>query len=261
MNLINLRNKKLLAEYFRRDPFLHLYSLGDLDNFFWSKTTYYGVLTGKFVEKVVLVYRGGEMPVLLVLSQPGQIEKEYINQLVQLLPDQMYAHLSPGLETLFARDFSIQEYGDHYKMSLENPDPIFHTSTKNTIPLTKDDLPDINSLYQLSYPDNAFDPRMLLTGQYFAYRKGGRLISIAGVHVYSATYRVAALGNITTHPEFRKQGYGRAVTARLCQNLLNGVDYIGLNVKCDNPSALSLYESLGFLISAKYGEFSLKKRG
>lgn len=101
---------------------------------------------------------------------------------------------------------------------------------------------------------------MLLTGQYFGVRHHGRLVSIAGVHVYSASYRVAALGNITTHPDERGKGFARAVTARLCQHLAESVDFIGLNVKSDNQPALALYQTLGFRISAEYGEFSLQKR-
>ena len=260
MNLINLRDKKLLAEYFRKDPFLHLYSLGDLDDFFWLKTTCYGVLTGKSVDKVVLVYHGGAIPVLLALSQPGQLEKEYINQLILLLPDQFYAHLSPGLEELFSTRYTISDYGGHYKMGLQDPSLIEKVNTENTYPLTEIDLEEIQSLYQSSYPDNAFDPRMLLTRQYIGYRRDGSLLSVGGVHVYSPAYRVAALGNITTRPEYRNQGLGRAVTAQLCLSLQENVDVIGLNVKQENSPALSLYRSLGFEISAEYGEFSLKKR-
>jgi len=260
MNLINLRDKNLLAKYFRKDPFLHLYSLGDLDDFFWSKTTCYGVLSGKSADKVVLVYHGGAMPVLLALSQPGQLDKEYINQLIQLLPDQFYAHLSPGLEESFSSIFEISDYGGHYKMGLQDPSRIEKVNTENTCPLTEIDLEEIQSLYQLSYPGNAFDPRMLLTRQFVGYRRDGRLLSIGGVHVYSPAFRVAALGNITTLPEFRNQGLGRAVTAKLCLSLQKNVDLIGLNVKQDNLPALSLYRSLGFEISAEYGEFLLKKR-
>jgi predicted GNAT family acetyltransferase len=145
-------------------------------------------------------------------------------------------------------------------MGLQDPSRIEKVNTENTSPLTEIDLEEIQSLYQSSYPGNSFDPRMLLTRQYFGYRRGGRLLSVGGVHVYSPAYRVAALGNITTHPEYRNQGLGKAVTAKLCLSLRENVDVIGLNVKQDNSPALSLYHALGFNISAKYGEFSLKKR-
>lgn len=82
-----------------------------------------------------------------------------------------------------------------------------------------------------------------------------RLVSIAGIHVYSPKYKVAALGNITTLPSRRGKGYGRRVTARLCRSLVDeGID-IGLNVKADNSAAISCYRGLGFETVAAYEEF------
>jgi predicted GNAT family acetyltransferase len=101
---------------------------------------------------------------------------------------------------------------------------------------------------------------MLETNQFFGIRKGMRLISIAGIHVYSEEYRVAALGNITTHPLHRGKGYGTLVTARLCKSLLKNVDHIGLNVKADNRIAIVCYRKLGFEIIAPYGEFILEAK-
>jgi ribosomal protein S18 acetylase RimI-like enzyme len=101
---------------------------------------------------------------------------------------------------------------------------------------------------------------MLSTGKYYGCRSNGVLVSVAGVHVYSSLYRVATLGNITTHPDHRNQGFARLVSSVLCLDLVNEVDFIGLNVKADNLPAIHLYRSLGFEISAKYGEFSLKRQ-
>jgi GNAT superfamily N-acetyltransferase len=252
-----IKDRPALEKYFRRDLALHLYSLGDLDDFYWPRITCYGIQTGKGLKNITPFYSGEDLPVLMAF---GDLNPDYLEQLQSLLPDQFYAHLSPGLINHFTDNFLITEHGDHFKMALVNPDLIPQTNTQKTFLLTETDLPEIHQLYQDSYPDNAFDPRMLMTGQYIGIRHQGRLISIAGIHTYSSDYRVAALGNITTHPQYRRKGYGKAVTAHLCQHLEGTVDFIGLNVKCDNQSALSLYQSLGFRISSEYGEFSLQKR-
>lgn len=86
-------------------------------------------------------------------------------------------------------------------------------------------------------------------------------MSVAGVHVYSARFRMAALGNITTHPDWRGQGLGTAATAGLCKNLLKTVDTVGLNVSSDNETAIRMYEKLGFEAVAKYNEYMLEGRG
>jgi ribosomal protein S18 acetylase RimI-like enzyme len=86
------------------------------------------------------------------------------------------------------------------------------------------------------------------------------LVSVAGVHVVSLHYRVAALGNITTRPALRGRGYARRVTAHLCQSLAQRVDHIGLNVKADNAAALACYRRLGFQTIGQYEEFDAKRR-
>jgi predicted GNAT family acetyltransferase len=125
--------------------------------------------------------------------------------------------------------------------------------------LSRTDLAEVTEFYQRSYPGNWFDPRMLETGQYFGLREQGALVSVAGVHVYSPQYRVAALGNIATLPDCRGQGFARRVTAAVCRSLLSSVDYIGLNVKADNSPAIRCYQRLGFETVTSYGEFALRR--
>src|SRR5207249_10409817 len=93
-------------------------------------------------------------------------------------------------------------------------------------------------------------------GQYYGIRHGTSLVSAAGIHVYSPQYKVATLGNVTTHPDYRGQGLGTAVCAKLCQALLQTVEHIGLNVKADNTSAIASYMRLGFEHIASYEELS-----
>lgn len=257
MDIQIITNRPALEAYFRQDLSLHLYSLGDLDDFYWPKITAFGTQGEAGLDNVTLLYYGEGLPVLLAF---GALESNYLDQLQSLLPEYFYAHFSPGLEEYFSNDYQIRDFGEHHKMDLTDLTPIKQANTKNTFQLTEAALPEINQLYQESYPANAFDPHMLRTGQYFGVRHDGRLVSIAGVHVYSAFYRVAALGNITTHPDERGKGFARAVTGRLCQHLAKTVDFIGLNVKSDNQPAFTLYQSLGFQKSADYGEFSLQKR-
>ena len=120
--------------------------------------------------------------------------------------------------------------------------------------LTVKDINEIHNLYEISYPNNWFNERMLKTGQYFGIKQKNKLISIAGVHVYSERYRVAALGNITTHPEYRNKGFGKLVTAALCQSLVRNIDHIGLNVNVDNTGAITCYKNLGFEVVGSYEE-------
>jgi GNAT superfamily N-acetyltransferase len=260
VELNQIHDRKKLATYFQRDLPTHAYSLGDLDDLYWPKTTFYGETRGDEVSRVTLLYRGEGLPVLLALGTGDFFGDEYFHFLSPLLPNPFYAHFSPGVEKFFLRDYDVTHHGEHYKMSLVTPPFPEKKTRQSPFRLTAEHLPELVDLYDHSYPDHAFDPQMLSTGKYFGCRVGGLLVSAAGVHVYSSRYRVAALGNITTHPEYRNRGYARLITAHLCQDLIDEVDHIGLNVKVDNAPAVHLYQCLGFKISSKYGEFELKRQ-
>jgi len=120
--------------------------------------------------------------------------------------------------------------------------------------MTPADVPALTALYAAGYPHSWFDPRQIATGHYYGLRVDGELVSAAGCHVYSPAQRVAALGNIVTHPAYRGRGHAAAVTARLCAELSKTVDHVGLNVKADNAAAVRCYGRLGFRPVAEYEE-------
>ncbi|HKB06503.1 MAG TPA: GNAT family N-acetyltransferase, partial [Gemmataceae bacterium] len=111
--------------------------------------------------------------------------------------------------------------------------------------------------YAVGYAANWFDLRQIETSHYYGLRVRGELVSAGGPHVYSPGQRVAALGNIVTHPDHRGRRYAAAVTARACAELRPTVDHIGLNVKADNVAALACYARLGFRPVAEYEEVML----
>ncbi|MUL37211.1 GNAT family N-acetyltransferase [Gloeocapsopsis dulcis] len=256
MRIVCLHDKNEIEVLLRQNTFLHLYSIGDLDDFFWQHTTWYG-LQENTLKQVVLLYTGSSLPVLLGLTAEPILMAHLLRSIIHLLPRQFYAHLSGDLAQVFAGDYQIQSHGLHHKMALTNSQLLADFDTSEVVQLTVENADEIEDLYRLSYPENWFDSRMLETGYYYGIRRGNNLVSIAGVHVYSPQYKVTALGNITTHPQFRGQGLSKSVTARLCQELLKTVSYVGLNVKADNAIAIACYEKLGFKRIGTYEEYLL----
>lgn len=141
------------------------------------------------------------------------------------LPSKFYAHLSPGLEDIYRDTYHLTHHGEHYKMVLTDLTKLDEVGTSNVQSLSIQDLPEMQDLYAISYPDNWFDARMLETGLYTGIRKNNKLVSVAGVHAYSPEYKAVAIGNITTHPDYRNQGIATAVTAGLPGRFVVG--YIG----------------------------------
>jgi GNAT superfamily N-acetyltransferase len=259
VKLASLHDKGEIERFLRRNTYLHIYSIGDLDDFFWPSTLWYALKEGDEIREIVLLYTAPELPVMLALTggTPDGM-RELLRSALRLLPKRIYAHLSPGVSSALEDDYRIEPHGTYYKMKLADPSRLAAVDTSVVVPLSAVDLPEVRELYDGSYPGNAFDPRMLETGCYYGVRRDGRLVGVAGVHVYSAKYKVAALGNVVTHPDYRGRGIATAACAKLCRELLKTVDHIGLNVKADNVPALTSYEGLGFESIATYEECTLE---
>lgn len=259
MRAISLHDKDEIATLLGGNPFLHLYSIGDLDDFFWPHTTWYG--SGQAVAPLLL-YTGVDLPVLLALTdEPSSPSKELLRSVLPVLPRRFYAHLSEGLAEVLSAEYQVHSHGTYYKMGLKRKELLERVeSSEEAARIRGEDVPELKALYAASYPGNSFDPRMVETGHYYGVRRGGRLVSAAGVHVYSPTYGVAAIGNVTTLPEMRRQGLGTKVTAAVCRSLLHSVDRVGLNVKADNSGAIACYEMLGFEKIATYEECSVEAK-
>lgn len=258
VDVINPHSRKQIAAFVRRNPYLHLYELGDLDDFFWPHTVWFAAAEAGELRELALLYTGQPLPTLLALAEPPLDDMRFLlANLQRLLPRTFYAHLHPGaVEALGS--YRAEFHGLHHKMGLLEPERLTGVDTSGVEPLAPRDESEVATLYAAAYPGNWFMPRMLETGFYFGCRLAGQLVSVAGVHVCSRQYRAAALGNITTHPDYRGRSLARQTTAGLCQALREaGIGTIGLNVRADNRPAIACYERLGFCRVADYGEYTL----
>lgn len=257
-----ITDKDRLQEYLLAYPQMNLYHIGDLDDFFWPYTKWTARLDGETIAALALTYTGERPPVLLgILNDNRAAMAALLQHLLPSLPDAVYTHLSPGLETIFQPHYTLRDHGEHYKMGLEDLDALHQQDTSGVISLGEADLPRLEALYETAYPGNWFNPRMLQTNQYVGILEAdGRLLCAAGVHVYSPRYKVAALGNITTLPEQRGHGLATKATAGLCKQLLKSVDFVGLNVRTDNQAAIRAYQRVGFEIAGVYHEWMMERK-
>src|SRR4029078_4725934 len=85
-------------------------------------------------------------------------------------------------------------------------------------------------------------------------RVNGRLVAAAGTHVISHAARLAVVGNVLTHVDYRGRGYATAVTGAVTAELLRTCDQVVLNVRSDNPPALQAYRRLGDAETVRFGE-------
>ncbi len=260
MTPICLHDRAQLAAFFRRNPALHAYALGDLDDFFWPHTQWYGLEAGGELRQVVLLYTQEDPPVLQALTDKRDEMRVLLSSLLPLLPARVFLHLSQGLRPALASCYAFHSPSAHLKLVLRDTSSLADINTDDVVRLTPRDADDVLAFYNRSYPGHWFGARMLETGQYFGVRRQGAWACIAGVHVYSPAQRVAVLGNVVTRPDLRGQGLATRVCAALCQSLLKTTDTIGLNVQQDNAPALACYRRLGFAPVGVYEEMTAVRK-
>ncbi|MEE8576680.1 MAG: GNAT family N-acetyltransferase [candidate division Zixibacteria bacterium] len=254
--LIFCRDKKRLREHFLKDRVLFAYHLGDLDDFFFDdcQCAVLNDSRGR-VEECLLTYFGCDSPSVLAFGLSDRFVELTI-ELRNLLPDRFYCHYQRDLPRRLIADYEQCDLGRHQKMQLERfiPCQSENCSEYRIVRLDNSHTEDLRQLYALSYPDNYFVPRMLLTGKYMGAFDNDKLVGVTGVHVDSDEYKITVLGNITTHPEYRSKGMASILTSRLLSELTDEKKLICLNVSAENKAAIACYQRLGFVTVHNYRE-------
>ena len=258
---IETRSRSAIAAVLRRNPRAHVYELGDLDDFDWPFTRWFAWETDGELQHALLLYTQPSVPVVIAIEdEPNGAMPSLVESVRDELPDRVYVHVTPTLLDVLADRYSVEAAEPHRKLALTHSESLGAAATDVMI-LEHADLEDLRALYAAAYPGTWFEPRLLATGRYVGIRRDERLVCVAGVHVHSPRWGVAALGNVATLPELRGQGLARGACAALCRLLLgDGIETIGLNVHRDNAAAIGAYTRLGFEPVAEYTEASLVSR-
>ncbi|MEV6964359.1 GNAT family N-acetyltransferase [Hamadaea sp. NPDC051192] len=230
-----------VRELLTRHPGRHLLAIGDLDDAFWPHT--------RFIHgwgQTLLLYTGLQTPVVLAVADPPtESMRSLVTAFLGELPDRFYGHLSEEAAEALRPHFTLDVHGVLAYMSVK---PVTVRETREpVVTIGTADLAEIQALQQAANPDGGFfEPQMLQAGPYLGIRRDGELVAMAGTHTWSATEKVAVLGNIATHPAHRRQGLAAVVTAALCARFSGAVDVVGLTVDVDNTPAIRCYTRLGF---------------
>ena len=217
-----------LGALFERDRYTHLYGLADLEEPFWSNSTWF--IEGSAAVGLVSVGEDWMAGYAMSSMHP----RETLNLLTGIqsaLPTETWLTGPVGLTDHLATKRRIVPKGIHHRMILKGvPEP----HDRRVVALGPDDAEALMDLHHAD-PDSAFMlPTMLEDLHFRGVWEGDTLVASGGTHAVSDRYGVAAIGALFTRPSHRGRGLGEAVMSALSASLADRYKTVGLNVAESN---------------------------
>jgi ribosomal protein S18 acetylase RimI-like enzyme len=241
-------DRSLLRAFLARDRLFAAYALCDLDEREFGRSRWGVAMADDQVLAVGLEYGGlTPQPMFLTGTNDG------IGAILRDVLRPRAAYVAARAEALpaVARHYRIEPGPPMVRMWVDRarflalPAPV-----ARLLPV---EVGELNRLYQLGF--GAWLPSSAVAeGVYYGIRVNGRLVAAAGTHVISREARLAVVGNVLTHTEYRGRGYAKAVTSAVTAELLRYCDQVVLNVRSDNPPAIQAYRRLGYMEHCRFEE-------
>lgn len=236
-----LTDKAQILAYLETDRLYAAYAIGDLEPHLFAQTRWVGAEKDGRLQAIVLHFRGLELPVLFLMGDTDGLRAILESA---KFPDRAYVTCRTEHLPMTHEFYAWEERIPMWRMVLEPAS--FRPAKGDCVRLTPAHSDQLAALYALG-GGTGFSTRQLRHGVFYGVFAGGRLVATAGTHVLSPTFGVAAVGNVFTHPDYRRQGYGTATTSAVVTELLErGIRDVVLNVGQDNAGAIRIYERLGF---------------
>lgn len=242
------------------DPIWAAYALADLQPGFAANCRWM-TAAGAAGDAVALIYRGYEPPVLFTMGQTQALAAV----LAQAdLPDSIYLTIPEGHLPVVSSHYAVEEVRPMWRMVLAD----VHAAARAGVPgvpgpavsatrLSGACAADVLQLLAQGGPfaPDAFSPAQMDSGVFYGLYAGGELLAVGGTHIVDFAGGGAAIGNMYTHPAYRRRGFSAAVLRAIVRELLErGVTTIVLNVDQRNPGAQALYLAHGFIVHVPYYE-------
>jgi ribosomal protein S18 acetylase RimI-like enzyme len=248
-------DRALLRTFLERDRIWAAYAICDLDDREFRRTRWGAAFDGSEVVALALEYAGLTPQPLFALGRNDGVEA-ILRDVIR--PRAAYVaalrETLPAVESTYQVDHGVEMVRMFVDRASFRP---FPSDAQRLLPV---EIGDLNKLYQLGFA-SWLPPSAIHEGVYYGIRVGGRLVAAAGTHVVSSDARLAVVGNVLTHVDFRGRGFATATTGAVTADLLRFCDEVVLNVRADNPPALQAYRKLGYREHVRFEERLAHRRG
>jgi ribosomal protein S18 acetylase RimI-like enzyme len=241
-------DRAMLRAFLETDRLYSAYALCDLDDREFLRTRWGVALLGGQPIAVVLQYAGYSPQPIFVMGEPSGVAA-ILSDVIK--PRTAYVAARPEHIPAIHTIYRVESGPAMVRMwvDAEHFRP-FPSDVSRMLPV---EIGELNRLYQLGFA-SWLPASAISDGLYFGQRVNGRLVSAAGTHVISPAAKLAVVGNVMTHTDFRGRGYATAVTGAVTAELLKFCDQAVLNVRADNPPALAAYRRLGYQVNVTFEE-------
>ena len=131
----------------------------------------------------------------------------------------------------------ISGYGMVLEAPVEVPDFTY-------VKLSRSDTDEMLELAQMTGLSSEFRANYIELGDYYGIKKEGCLVAMAGERIKMDGY--TEVSGVCTHPDCRRQGYARGLTAHVSHKIQEREETTFLLVRKENIGAIKLYEKMGF---------------
>jgi ribosomal protein S18 acetylase RimI-like enzyme len=241
-------DRDALRAFLRQDRLYAAYALCDLEEQEFARTRWGAAYDGNDIVAVGLEYTGPTPQPLFVMGSTdgiGAVLRDVIKPRAAYIAARV--DMLPAIETQYRIDPGPEMVRMWVDRVHFRPYP---ATVQRLLPV---DIGELNRLYQLGFA-SWLPSTAIADGVYYGMRVNGRLIAAAGTHVVSPTSRLAVVGNVLTHTDYRGRGFATAVTGAVTADLLRFCDQVVLNVRADNPPAINAYRHLGYSEHARFEE-------
>lgn len=231
-----------IAAFLRTDRIYAAYTLGDLDGPNRHRCSW-GIAYDDLGRPVALaMHQDGLIPQPLFLMGDPAGCREILDSVIR--PRDAYLMGTAAIDEAVADLYELDPPQLLLRMAVNGS--TFRPFAGGAERLMPADIDDLNQLYQLGFR-GGFPASVLEDGVYYGVRVRGRLVSAAGTHAINVRERIAVVGNVMTHVDYRGHDFAKMVTSAVTAELLQRVDDVTLNVHAGNDPAVAAYRRLGYV--------------
>jgi GNAT superfamily N-acetyltransferase len=240
LSIKKVGDERDIYRFLKQDRLYAAYAIGDLGSSLFRQCEWYAALRNGRMTALCLRFKGLYPHPIFTMGAA----EDLLPILGKVLrPQRAHFASKPDHLSVLKEFYSLERVHEMFRMVL---DPCgFAPVNGSVVRLALRHVHQLQELYRWG-GDVAFAPYQVEQGIFYGIEKDHGLVATAGTHLVSRTYSLGIVGNVFTHPDYRRQGYATICTSAVVEELLSQSLDVVLNVGQDNEAAVKLYRRLGF---------------